>query len=106
MSSPVIALYRPKPGQNQALLELVRRHHGVLTEQGLVTDRAPYVLRAKDGTLLEIFEWKSDAAVEAAHTLPAVRELWGAFEAVCDFVPLKSLPEAEAMFPHFEHVPL
>lgn len=104
MSSPVIALYRPRPGQMDALHQLVQKHYGVLQSEGLVTDRQPYVLRSQDGTLLEIFEWKSEAAVEAAHHNPAVQALWEAFATVCEFTSLGALPEAGAPFPHFEYV--
>ncbi len=104
MSSPVIALYRAHPGQTDALLRLVESHHATLQKEGLVTDRPPYVLRAQDGTLLEIFEWKDEAAVEAAHHNPTVQALWESFAAVADFTTLDSLAEAKAPFPHFERV--
>ncbi|HPF15433.1 MAG: hypothetical protein H6830_10455 [Planctomycetes bacterium] len=104
MPEPVIALYRPHPGKEEALLNLVRMHHGVLLDEGLATDEHPQVLKSQNGTLLEIFEWKDAEAVQAAHSNPAVLALWDAFSAVCDFVPLSSLPEAERPFPHFERV--
>ena len=102
----VIASYRPKPGQAEALLGLVREHVPILREQQLATAREPLVLRAKDGTLLEIFEWVSPAAVEAAHGNQAVLALWERFGAACEFVSLASLPEAQAVFAHFEPVEL
>ncbi|MDF1838986.1 MAG: hypothetical protein P1V35_14035 [Planctomycetota bacterium] len=106
MAQPVIALYTPRAGCESQLLELVRIHHHVLSEQGLVSDRQPYVLRSSNGTLLEIFEWKDNAAIEAAHTNPAVAELWQRFGAVAEYSSLKSLAEAEGIFPGFEHVDL
>ncbi len=106
MVKPVIALYKPRAGCESQLLELVRAHHGVLAKQGLVSERAPYVLRSADGTLLEIFEWKDAAAIDAAHTNPAVAELWQRFGELAEYCPLKSLPEAEGIFPGFEWVDL
>jgi hypothetical protein len=106
MGQVVIASYRPKPGQEQLLLEVVRTHVPVLRQQGLATQRPVVVLRASDGTLLEIFEWVSEAAVEQAHTNPAVQTLWERFAKVCDFATLASLPGAQEPFPHFEPVAL
>lgn len=100
----VIAVYRPKEGQADALARLVEGHVPALRELGLVTDRDAIVLRAADGSLLEVFEWKSAAAVAEAHEHPKVRDLWGRFEAVCEWLPLGSLNEASRPFSHFELV--
>jgi hypothetical protein len=64
------------------------------------------VLRAKDGALVEIFEWCSAEAIERAHGNPAVQALWSRFGACCDYVPLASLPEAQQLFSPFELVAL
>ena len=104
MSQPVIALYRPFEGQEQALLQLVREHHGILMGEGLVSDRTPYVLKSTDGTLLEIFEWKDASAIEAAHHNPDVAALWERFGKVAEYTSLKDLPEAQGIFPGFTHV--
>jgi hypothetical protein len=106
MGHLVIACYRPHAGKAAALLDCVRVHVPTLRAQGLITERPPQVLRAADGTLLELFEWKSEDAVKSAHENPAVQELWGRFAAVCDFVTLGTLAEAAEMFPHFEPVAL
>lgn len=97
----VIVQYRPKAGQAQALLALVRGHVPALRRLGLATDRAPYVMQAADGSLIEVFEWASAAAIEEAHTHPEVQALWAAFGHACDYVPLNSLPEATQMFAEF-----
>ena len=106
MGHVVIATYRPKPGQEKLLLEVVRTHVPILRQQGLATSRPVQVLRASDGTLVEIFEWVSDAAVEQAHTNPAVQKLWERFGQVSDFATLASLPGSGKPFPHFEPVDL
>lgn len=106
MGQIVIATYRPKPGQEQLLLEVVRTHVPILRQQKLATARPVQVMRASDGTLLEIFEWVSEEAVEKAHTDPVVRKLWERFEKVSDFTTLAGLPGAQEPFPHFEPVDL
>ncbi len=104
MGRMVIACYRPRPGKERDLLAVVREHIPVLRGQGLVTDRPATVMRAADGTLLEVFEWRSEAAVERAHADPVVRALWGRFEAAAEFVLLDDLAEARQRFAHFEPV--
>lgn len=97
----VIACYRPKPGKSSELQELLKSHLQVLREQGLATDRESIMMTAKDGTFLEVFEWKSQEAIDAAHSNEAVQKMWEAFFATCDFVPLNELPEATEMFAGF-----
>ena len=104
MGHLVIAMYRPRKGKDGELLACVRDHLPVLRRQGLVTDRPGLVLCAADGSLLELFEWKSEEAVRAAHDNPAVRELWGRFEQCSEFGRLAQLTEAQEPFPHFEPV--
>jgi hypothetical protein len=100
----VIAAYRPRPGKEAQLLEAVRDHHPILHGLGLVTERPPYVLRAQNGTLLEVFEWKSAEAIEQAHANPAVHALWARFAEVCDYQPLSGLEECNQLFAMFDAV--
>jgi quinol monooxygenase YgiN len=100
----VIVAYRPKPGREKELLEIVRSRVPTLRQEGLVTDRVPVIMRAKDGTIIEVSEWKSHQAIEAAHKNPRVLAMWDKFFAVCDCVPLKTVPEAETMFAGFEAI--
>lgn len=97
----VIVAYRPKPGHEAELLELVRGRVPTLRKEELVTDRVPVIMRAKDGTIIEVSEWKSQQAIEEAHRNPRVLAMWDKFFAVCDCVPLKTVPEAETMFAGF-----
>ena len=104
MGRMVIALFRPKPGKATDLMACMRDHLPVLRAQALATSRPSVVLRAADGTLLEIFEWVSQAAIDSAHTNPAVLALWDRYAACCDYVTLGDLAEAGVMFPGFELV--
>lgn len=100
----VIACYRPKPGKEADLLAEVKAHLPALRGQGLVTDRPPYAMRAQDGTIVEVFEWQSEAAVNAAHSNPVVLAMWERFGACCEMVSLRTLAETEGPFPHFAPV--
>ena len=94
----VIVSYRPKPGKTDELLDLVLSRVPTLHQEGLVSDRAPTIMRARDGMIIEISEWKSREAIDAAHKNPNVLALWEKFFAVCDCVPLNRLADAEEMF--------
>ncbi len=100
----VIVAYRPKAGKEEQLLEIVRERVPLLRREGLVTDRRPTMMRAQDGTIIEVSEWKSREAIEAAHKNPNVLALWMKFFEVCECVPLKTLAEAEQMFAGFEPI--
>lgn len=102
----VIAAYRPKPGKADILLAEVRDHTHLLRSEGLATDRPATVMRAKDGVIVEVFEWASPAAIEEAHGNPRVQQMWARFAACSDAVPLNTLFESADMFAEFEPVDL
>ena len=102
----VIVAYRPKPGKEAALLQLTKEHIPALRGQGLVTDRAPYAMRSADGTIIEVFEWKSPAAIDAAHKNPVVLKMWERYGEVCEIVPLVMVKESNNMFAGFEPIDL
>ena len=101
----VIVAYRPKRGKDEALLSLVRTRVPTLRQEGLVTGRAPVIMRAQDGTIIEVSEWKSREAIDSAHRNPNVLAMWEKFFALCDCVPLNTLAEAKETFAGFEPVP-
>jgi hypothetical protein len=104
MGQIVIAGYRPRPGREAQLLELVREHVSILRGQGLVTEREPTVMRAGDGTILEVFEWQSVEAIEAAHRNQVVMALWERFNEACEYEAIGNLPESRELFSSFELV--
>jgi hypothetical protein len=100
----VIVAYTPKAGKETLLPALVEKHLRVLSAEQLVSDRPAHVMRAADGTIVEVFEWRSAEAIEQAHQNPAVNALWAEFAAVCDYTPLAKLSECNKMFAEFESV--
>ena len=103
MADIVIVAYRPKPGCEAALAELVTDHVPLLRRLGLATDRPASIMRAADGTIVELFEWRA-GAVQAAHALPEIQQLWARYEQVCTYVPLRELPEAATLFATFQPI--
>ena len=101
MGRIVIACYKPKPDKNEALRILMKEHLAILKSQDLVTDRASIIMEAQDGTVIEVFEWKSKEAIEAAHTNSAVQAMWQEYAEVCDYVPITDVAEAHQVFSEF-----
>jgi hypothetical protein len=90
----------------QQLLNAVGKHLQILQAEQLVTDKPAYVMRSADGTIVEVFEWRSAEAIEQAHSNTAVQALWAEFADVCDYQPLAGLAEAQQMFAEFDAVQL
>jgi len=87
-------------------LQLTKEHVPILRAQGLATERPACAMRAADGTIIEVFEWKSKAAIESAHTNPAVQKMWVKYNEACEYVPLNSVKESSDMFAGFEPIDL
>ena len=101
----VLAAYRPRPGREPAVLDLLRQHVPTLRRLGLATDRPVLLLRApRDGTLIEVFEWASGDAARRAHEHPDVDALWTALAAEAEFPPLAAVEDFAARFPHLAPV--
>ena len=99
-----IACYRPKPGKAAELDALAREHIPILLRRGLVTEREPIISRAKDGTIVEVFEWLSGDAIDRAHRDSEVQKLWERYSAACEYVKLSDLAESGDLFAGFEPV--
>ncbi len=106
MGRIVIVPYVPKASKEAELLACIRKHLQVLRQEQLVTDRTPVVMRTSNGTIIEVFEWKSPEAIEQAHANPAILAMWAEFEAACDYVPLNQVAECGQMFAEFEPLDL
>jgi len=77
----VLCIYRPTPGNEEALFVLVKKHWGVLRSAGLVTDEPAIVYKALEKNTrrpfyVEIFSWRDANAPQLAHQLPAVMQIW------------------------------
>ncbi len=100
MGEMVIVAYRPKPGHETDLHELVKDHVPVLRRLGMVTNRPALAMQGSSGVVIEVFEWQ-EGAISKAHDNAEVQELWAKYAAVCDYVPLRDLPEARNLFAEF-----
>jgi hypothetical protein len=106
MTKIVFAVYRPNEGKDAELRALIAQHVPALRNLGLITRRPPLLVKARDGTYVEIFEWISDDAARKAHEHPQIAEIWEQMGVVGTFGKLGQLPEANSEFPHFEPIEL
>jgi hypothetical protein len=102
MGQFVIVTFKPKAGMEEDLREVVLNHVPTLQSIGLATSRPAYIMKSKNGTIVEVFEWVSAEAIAKAHEHPVVLEMWKKFEAVCEYKPLNEIDECKEMFPGFE----
>jgi len=98
------AMYRPKKGKEKELKKILKNHFPTLRRLGLITENSAHRVESKNGTVIEIFEWKNAAAKKKAHTHPDMRAIWGPMMDICDFPTMKNLPESESVFPNFKVV--
>ena len=59
------------------------------------------MMEAKDGTIIEVFEWKSVTAMKQAHTNPVILKMWEKYAEVCDYIPIQQVQEAGNLFSEF-----
>ena len=100
----VMVGYKPLPGKESALKELMKTHVARLRKEGLVSDREPILMVSASGTFIEVFGWKSKAAIESAHQNPEVQKMWSEYAEVCEYVPVGSVDEAGNLFSEFTPV--
>jgi hypothetical protein len=102
----VFALYRPHDGKDEELRRLIAEHVPTLRRLELITDRPAILVKSRNGTYIEVFEWSTPDASARAHHHPEVAKVWESMGQVCDLPPLDTLEETKARFAHFQPVNL
>jgi hypothetical protein len=102
----VIVAYQPLPEKEKELEALLKKHLPILRGESLATDRVPIVMKSSSDIYIEVFEWKSKAAIEKAHSNPEVLKLWAEFSKCCTYEPACKAQEVYNLFSEFEAVEL
>jgi hypothetical protein len=102
MGQLAFAMYKPKKGKLTTLKKLLKDHIPTLRKYELITDKGAFMIQSTDGTIIEIFEWTSEEAKNAAHRHPAIMKIWGPMMPICEFPHMEDLPEASRSFPNFK----
>ena len=101
MGLVLIACYKPIEGKEEELCSLIKTHAELIKSEGLATNRESILMKSKDNSVIEVFEWKSKEAFESAKTNPNVQKLWYMFSQISDFIPLSNLDETSEVFADF-----
>jgi len=101
MERIAIVGYKPFQGKETELLELIKTHWQELNEENLVSERKSIIMQSTNGTIIEVFGWKSKEAIELAHSNPVVQKMWTEYFKVCEFIPISELEESSKMFSEF-----
>ncbi|MBM7585140.1 quinol monooxygenase YgiN [Bacillus pakistanensis] len=97
-----IALYKPYAEKEKELNDILKNHVSTLQEEELITSLEPIRILSKNGTVMEIFEWRSEEAKDLAHQSNQVMTIWENMMEVAEMKSLSSLPEASTLFPNFK----
>lgn len=89
----VISAWRPRPGMGRRLRAELRDHHAMLWSEGLATDRQPILAETADGSIIEIMEWASTAAIAQAAMNERVAEFVDRMAAVARPTALGALQQ-------------
>ncbi len=72
----IFDIYKPHTNKGNKLKKLLSNHIPILKSNKLITNREPVLVQSKNGIYIEIFEWKSNDAIEEAHENPEIQKLW------------------------------
>ena len=83
MTQPVMmqVTYRAKPGKEEELFALVKKHWPALQSTGLAVDGSMELYRATNKrtgavSFVEFFSWRDENAAGLAHQTPEVMKVW------------------------------
>jgi hypothetical protein len=100
-SIPVFCIYRPRSGAEEEFQALCARHWPTLERAGLVTGEPARVwkgraTRAGQTVFVELYSWRDEDAIQAAHESPELMKVWEPMGQLCDgqmeFLHVESVP--------------
>jgi hypothetical protein len=82
-------VYRPKPGKEDELLALIKKHGPALQATGLITGGMPVVykahnIRTNQDFFVEMFSWRDEKASGLAHQTPEIMAVWEPMTPILD----------------------
>lgn len=104
MERIVIVAYKPFLDKESELEKLIETHWDILNNEGLVSNRKSIIMKAKNGTIIEIFGWQSKDAMESAHSNETVQNMWAEYSKVCEYIPISEVQESQQLFSEFTPV--
>ena len=102
MSKIASVVYKPRKDKDQELFDSLLVNIPIMRKLGLVTSREQIIAKAKDGCLIQIFEWIGEESEEQAMAHPVVQEMWMKVAKISDFQRPMSVAEFQEQLSKFE----
>jgi hypothetical protein len=99
-----LILYSPRKGREQELVDMLQNNIPVMRKLGLVTDREQIIARSKDGSILQVFEWKRDDSQDQAMAHPVCQDMWLKVGNISEFQKPVAVAEFNEVFSMFETI--
>jgi hypothetical protein len=104
MRQIALILYSPRKDREQELVEMLQNNIPVMRKLGLITDREQILARTKDGSIIQLFEWKSEESQDQAMAHPVVQEMWLKVGNISEFQKPAAVAEFNEVFSMFETI--
>jgi hypothetical protein len=104
MRRTFIIVYKPYKGREQELLPAVKASYIDLRKGGYVTSDSPKIMKAKDSSIILIFEWKDEQMIPNAQADPVIQQHWMTLSKLCEFAKPMNLIEFQGPFSEFETI--
>ncbi|HEX5170271.1 MAG TPA: hypothetical protein VFW11_13930 [Cyclobacteriaceae bacterium] len=95
-------LYHPRKGKEDELVSMIQTHFPFLRREGFITERKVVGMKAKDGSIMVVFEWMTSDAIDEASTHSGIQKLWTQVSKISDFGKPGTVKELHQVFPDFE----
>lgn len=99
-----LILYSPRKDREQELIEMLQQNIPVMRKLGLVTDREQILASTKDGSIIQLFEWKNDDSQEQAMAHPVCQEMWLKVGNISEFQKPTAVAEFNEVFSMFKTI--
>jgi hypothetical protein len=104
MPRALIVSYRPAPGEFHSVVDLLRAQYRRIVELGVVSTRAPLLLRSAAGELTYIAVFASTCEVDRCWEDPDFQDLDARLAEIAEMVPARSLSEASCSYMDLEEL--
>jgi hypothetical protein len=104
MRRTFMVVYNPYKGREQELLPAVKASYIDFMKGGYVTSEPPKVMKAKDNSIVLIFEWKNEQMKNDALADPVIQKHWMLLSKLCEFARPMNLIEFQEPFSEFETI--
>jgi len=99
-----IIVYKPYKGREQELLPAVKASYVDLVKSDYVTRDAPKLMKTTNGSIILIFDWKSEEMINRAQADPIIQNHWMKLAKLCEFEKSANLVEFQQPFSQFEAI--